>query len=161
MNPLKDPKTLVENENPYMDCTPLQFKIVKNKDKEKFKRGEEGDTEMKSCYCEGYDWPASTESSDSELDIEFTPPAGIIRPERFKRKKNVVHIETQCNPDEFKPDKLKLGGKSKENVKGKGKAKGKGKEKGKDKDKGKDKKDADKGKEKKEEKGGKADKKKK
>ncbi|KAG5861912.1 hypothetical protein JTB14_005376 [Gonioctena quinquepunctata] len=33
MNPLKDPTTLVDNEDPYMDCTPMQFKITKNKQK--------------------------------------------------------------------------------------------------------------------------------
>lgn len=31
MNPLKDPKTLAETEDPYMECTPMQFKITKNK----------------------------------------------------------------------------------------------------------------------------------
>lgn len=129
MNPLKDPKTLADNENPYMDCTPLQFKITKNKDKEKQRRTEEGDNELKSCYCDEYDWPASTESSDSELDIEFTPPAGIIRPERLKKKKNVVHIETQYNPDDCKPDKLKVGKKG-DKEKGGGKKGGKGGKKG-------------------------------
>lgn len=130
MNPLKDPKTLADNENPYMDCTPLQFKIIKNKDK-LGRRPEDGDNEMRSCYCDEYDWPASSESSDSELDIEFTPPAGIIRPERLKKKKNVVHTDTQYNPDDCKPaDKLKLG-------KGKGGDKGKGKKDKKEKKGGK------------------------
>lgn len=132
MNPLKDPKTLADNENPYMDCTPLQFKITKNKDKEKPKQTEDGD-ELKTCYCDEYDWPASTESSDSELDIEFTPPAGIIRPERLKKKRNVVHTETQYNPDDCKPPKLqvgKKGGKEKGGKEKGGKGKGKGGKKG-------------------------------
>lgn len=131
MNPLKDPKTLAENENPYMDCTPLQFKIVKNKDKEKMVKGEEGGNDMKTCYCEEYDFPASS-SSDSELDIEFTPPAGIIRPERLKKKKNVVHTETQYNPEDCMPDKLKVGkAKDEGKDKGKGKKEKKGGKKGK------------------------------
>lgn len=36
MNPLKDPKTLVDNEDPYMDCSPMQFRITK-----KPKKGEQ------------------------------------------------------------------------------------------------------------------------
>lgn len=35
MNPLKDPKTLAQNEDPYMDCTPMKFKISKNRNKDK------------------------------------------------------------------------------------------------------------------------------
>lgn len=156
MNPLKDPKTLVENENPYMDCTPLQFKITKNKEKEKMKkRLDDGDNnEMKSCYCDEYDWPevSSESSSDSELDIEFTPPAGIIKPERFKRKKNVVHTDTQYNPDDCKPEQIKLG-KKEDDKKGKKDKKGK-QDKG-----GKGEKEKKGGKEEKEKKGGKDDKK--
>nr|CAI5856737.1 unnamed protein product [Callosobruchus analis] len=113
MNPLKDPYSLVENENPYMDCTPMQFRITKNKKKE------DGDDESKMCTCQDEE---ETSSSDSELDIEFTPPAGIIHPERFKKKKNVVHTDTQYDPDDFTTKKEK-GGKGK----GKGKdKKGKG-----------------------------------
>lgn len=107
MNPLKDPKTIEDNENPYMDCSPLQFKITKNKEKD----------DSRSCYCD------DTEStSDSELDIEFTPPAGIIRPERLKRKKNVVHTDTQYNKEDFDPNPR---GASAKGNKGKGKGGGK------------------------------------
>lgn len=127
MNPLKDPKTLVENENPYMDCTPLQFKIVKNKDK-KVKPND--DEESALCCCGVDDDIKSESSSDSELDIEFTPPAGIIRPERLKRKKNVVHTDTQYNPDDCKPDKVKVG-KGKKGKKDKKDKKGKKGKKGK------------------------------
>lgn len=77
MHPLKDPNTLTERENPYMECTPLQFKIIKNK-----LAGNDGDNDGVMCLCDEED---KLSSSDSELDIEFTPPAGLIHPERFKR----------------------------------------------------------------------------
>lgn len=99
MNPLKDPYFLVENEDPYVDCTPLQFKIEKNKNCKKLNTAE-----YKSCFCEDDEIvvkTSSSSSSESELDIEFTPPAGIIHPERFKRKKNVVHCDTQYNETDF------------------------------------------------------------
>ncbi|KAJ8926012.1 hypothetical protein NQ315_009867 [Exocentrus adspersus] len=118
MNPLKDPKTLAENENPYMECTPMQFKITKNKRK---KEDEGGEGDSKLCYCEGED----SSSSDSELDIEFTPPAGIIHPERFKRKKNIVHCEVQYDTKDFTPESPKGKGKDKKGKKDKGGKKGK------------------------------------
>lgn len=125
MNPLKDPKTLADNEDPYMECTPMRFKISPTKVK---KIGSE------TCFC-GEDEAENSSSTESELDIEFTPPAGIIHPERFKRKMNVIHCETQYNPQDFeikkvgkkddakgKKDKKDKGGKV---AKGKGGAKGK------------------------------------
>ncbi|EFA06328.1 uncharacterized protein LOC659255 [Tribolium castaneum] len=120
MNPLKDPHTLVENESPYMDCTPMQFKIVKNK-----KEGEE----YKSCFC-GEGEVGEESSSDSELEIEFTPPAGIIHPERFKRKRNVVHCDTQYLATDFEAKSEKSGKKGKKGKKDK-KKKGKKGKKGK------------------------------
>lgn len=117
MNPLKDPYTLEDNEDPYMDCTPLQFKITKNKPAPTNK----GDGGEDYCTC---DEPIESSSSDSELDIEFTPPAGIIHPDKLKRKKNVVHIDTQYSPDDIpKPDKVQVG--KDKNKKGKGGKKGK------------------------------------
>ncbi|XP_050315862.1 uncharacterized protein LOC126750331 isoform X2 [Anthonomus grandis grandis] len=120
MNPLKDPNTLAENEDPYMECTPMTFKITKNKK-----------PQDDYCYCDGEapleeNASGASSSSDSELDIEFTPPAGIIHPERFKKKPNVACCEAQYDPKDFEV--------AKEKGKGKGKDKGKGKEK---KDKGK------------------------
>lgn len=117
MHPLKDPDTLVDRENPYMECTPLQFKIQKNKP-----AGNDGDNDGVLCLC---DEPAES-SSDSELDIEFTPPAGIIHPERFKKKPNIVHIETQYDTKDIAEPKSKKKGK-KDKKKGKGGKKGKGK----------------------------------
>lgn len=131
MNPLKDPYSIADNENPYVDCTPMQFKITKNK-KPKAIEGE-GD-EYKTCFCNDEDEKVECEesSSDSELDIEFTPPAGIIRPERLRKKKTVVHTDTQYNPNDFKAKGGK-GGKEKKGKGGKGKkgkgGKGKGKKK--------------------------------
>ncbi|CAG9837930.1 unnamed protein product [Diabrotica balteata] len=122
MNPLKDPKTLAENEDPYMECTPMQFKITKAKK----------DEDSNLCHCD--DEPEST--SDSELDIEFTPPAGIIHPERFKKKKNIINCESQYDATDFETKGNKGKGK-KDGKKGKGKGKGKGKTKGGKKGKGK------------------------
>lgn len=126
MNPLKDPYAIEDNENPYVDCTPMQFRITKNKKNKKNRdlaiMDDRGDGEYKTCFCNDVEEkPVEESSSDSELDIEFTPPAGIIRPERLKRKKTVVHTDTQYNPNDYKQEE---GGK-----KGKGKGKGK-KEKG-------------------------------
>ncbi|XP_074042075.1 uncharacterized protein isoform X1 [Leptinotarsa decemlineata] len=103
MNPLKDPLTLADNEDPYMECTPMQFKITKNKQKPAI----EGETDSKTCCCEEENLSSS---SNSELDIEFTPPAGIIHPERFKKKKNVVHCDTQYDPTDFENKKEKISG---------------------------------------------------
>lgn len=101
MNPLKDPCGLEDNENPYIDCNPMQFKITKAD---------------RQCICSDDE----SESSDSELDIEFTPPAGVIRPERLRKKKNVVHIDTQYDTKDFTPQPPKGKGKG---GKGKGKKK--------------------------------------
>lgn len=125
MNPLKDPATLEENENPYIDCTPMQFKIATSGAEEANKE------DTKSCFCGDDDVnkvPAAPEESDSELDIEFTPPAGIIHPERHRRKRNIVHIDTQYDQNDFLPPRLQLDAKkSGEGKKGKGDKKGKGK----------------------------------
>lgn len=37
------------------------------------------DDDEEGCFCDAEE---ESSSSDSELDIEFTPPAGIIHPER-------------------------------------------------------------------------------
>ncbi|KAF5280856.1 hypothetical protein FQR65_LT03005 [Abscondita terminalis] len=93
MNPLKDPNNIKENESPYMDCSPLQFKITKNKDESK--------DDSRMCFCD----EEQESSSDSELDIEFTPPAGIIRPERFKKQKDMTNADTQYDVGDFGPPK--------------------------------------------------------
>ncbi|KAI4469109.1 l-asparaginase [Holotrichia oblita] len=124
MNPLKDPNTLEDNENPYMDCTPMQFKITKNKPQNSIREGGEN-----SCTCD--DDESITSSSDSELDIEFTPPAGIIHPDKLRKKKNVVHMDTQYSLDDIpKPETIKLDKEKKGGKKG-GKKDKKGGKKGK------------------------------
>ncbi|XP_030763371.1 uncharacterized protein LOC115887951 isoform X1 [Sitophilus oryzae] len=115
MHPLKDPNTLVENEDPYMDCTPMTFKITKNKKPEE-----------DYCACDGEASMEESSSSDSELDIEFTPPAGIIHPERFKKRPNVVCCQSQYDPQDCAEEK-----KEKKDKKGKGKDKKGGGKKGK------------------------------
>nr|CAH7714601.1 unnamed protein product [Callosobruchus chinensis] len=92
-------------------------------------QSEDGDDESKMCICQDEE---ESSSSDSELDIEFTPPAGIIHPERFKKKKNVVHTDTQYDPEDFATKKEKGGkgkGKDKKGKGGKGKKEKKGKKK--------------------------------
>ncbi|KAK9884146.1 hypothetical protein WA026_005097 [Henosepilachna vigintioctopunctata] len=124
MNPLKDPRTLVNNENPYMECTPMQFKIIKNKEHNEFK----------SCICndQGILYEPSS-SSDSELDLEFTPPAGVIRPERFLKPRDVIHIDTQYNAKDYaekpKVDTERGSSEAKSRKKGKKNKKKKGKKK--------------------------------
>lgn len=92
MNPLKDPYSLADNENPYMDCTPMEFKIVKKKDPLSEDPG--------ACTCD-------VSTSDSSLELEFTPPAGIIHPWKLKKKKGVVHTITQYDPKDFAPKAAK------------------------------------------------------
>ncbi|XP_060536280.1 uncharacterized protein LOC132708157 [Cylas formicarius] len=115
MNPLKDPHSLSENENPYMECSPMTFKITKN------------NKSMDICCCSDEDMRKSVSSSSSELDIEFTPPAGIIHPERFKKKRDVACAECQYDPfdfevqtkkDEKKSDKKSAGKKTQQAKKG-------------------------------------------
>ncbi|KAL1514070.1 hypothetical protein ABEB36_003392 [Hypothenemus hampei] len=127
MNPLKDPYSLVENEDPYMNCTPMTFKITSNKNK----------IQNDYCYCDGeeaLEGDKSSSSSESELDIEFTPPAGVIHPERFKKRPNVVCCQAQYDPQDFQVPKKGKDKKGKDKKEKGKKRKGK-KEKGKKKKK--------------------------
>ena len=128
MNPLKEPDTFEDNESPYLDCTPMQFRIKKKKPDrlEPVTGGDELDEECCCCRCS----MKSETSSDSELDIEFTPPAGVIHPERFKKKKTVVHTETQYFEGDV-VDVLQLGKRKGEKGGKKGKRGGSGGRKGK------------------------------
>lgn len=118
LNPLKDPKTVADNEDPYMKCKPMQFLIVKppkpsrptdeqcplqNKDEIECMGEDEDlfyDNFYKTCYCDE-DGEIIESSSDSELNIEFTTPAGIINPEKMKQIPNVVHADTQFKEDDL------------------------------------------------------------
>lgn len=118
LNPLKDPKTVADNEDPYMKCKPMQFIIVKppkplrptveqshlqNRDEIECMGEDEDsfyDNFYKTCYCDE-DGEIIESSSDSELNIEFTTPAGIINPEKMKQMPNVVHADTQFKEEDF------------------------------------------------------------
>lgn len=106
VNPLKDPKTVVDREDPYMNCTPMQFIITRNKPYKpslsslQCENGSEATNSESSlgpeCICDDQEQePVSSSSSNSELSIEFTTPAGLIFPEDMKRKPNVVHTDIQ------------------------------------------------------------------
>lgn len=119
MNPLKDPSTYTENDYPYLDCTPMQFKVTPSR--------KTTDDPNRECFCDEED----EKSSESELDIEFTTPAGLIDPEKLRRK-HVIHTDTQYLVSDFEPPKPRpktaksaKSGKSEKSGKSKGKAKGK------------------------------------
>ena len=115
MHPLKDPKKLEDREDPYMRCKPIQFVITKPPKKDPIVPDINGFDEMEgeyededfenfyknSCYCDGDPNLDSNSSSESELNIEFTTPAGIIIPERFKKPPNVVNVDTQFKDADF------------------------------------------------------------
>lgn len=125
MNPLKDPKTLAENENPYMECSPMQFVLVKNKPERKpaitdtsdVEEGEEDEYELgyeasdertiyeneyTECYCdEDLKLLDNSSSSESEFNLEFTTPAGIIVPGGMRKLPNVVHTNTQFHTEDW------------------------------------------------------------
>ncbi|KAL3285597.1 hypothetical protein HHI36_000126 [Cryptolaemus montrouzieri] len=110
MNPLKDPNILEMNENPYLDCTPMQFKVAKN------------NLLDPDCVCtdEGELYKYDSSSND-ELDIEFTTPAGIIHPDRPVLRRNVKTKQTQYNikdiPAVTEKDKGNKSNKDKESTK--------------------------------------------
>lgn len=101
LHPLKDPKTLAPREDPYMNCTPMQF-VFKLKKPETLKTlmnisegsGEGNSDLLPACLCH-MDENVVESSSESELDIQFTPPAGLIYPELFAKKPNVCHVDNQ------------------------------------------------------------------
>lgn len=117
VHPLKDPKTVVEREDPYMNCTPMQFVITRNRPPkppsisslqcENGSEASDSDSSLEAeCICDELSAePVYSSSSDSELSIEFTTPAGLIFPEDMKRKPDVIHTDTEykeadlTNPD--------------------------------------------------------------
>lgn len=97
MKPLKDLSNLGENESPYIKCKPMQWKITKNR------------TDLIDS------------SSGSEVDIEFTAPAPIIKSKK-KKTLEVNHIDCQYDEADFsdtlkKKDKKRNTGKKLENTK--------------------------------------------
>lgn len=113
VHPLKDPRTVVDREDPYMNCTPMQFVITRSKPPKpasvssvKCEFGSDASefdsqdslsmTSEPECLCdEEPPVPSSSSTSNSELSIEFTTPAGLIFPEDMKRPPNVIHAETE------------------------------------------------------------------
>lgn len=109
MHPLKDPKTLAPREDPYMNCTPMQFVIKPKKLIAPVLSASSStlfsDEDFKGCNCLEKKEEVVSTSSESELDIEFTPPAGLIYPELFERKPNIVYTDTQYNEKDLEdPD---------------------------------------------------------
>ncbi|KAK9884144.1 hypothetical protein WA026_005095 [Henosepilachna vigintioctopunctata] len=106
MNPLKDPNTLQQNENPYLDVTPMQFKVEKN------------NANDPDCICtdEG-EYYKSDCSSNSEFEIEVTTPAGIIHPDRPIKKKEVVVKQTQYDRRDIPPAEKGKAGKKERKAK--------------------------------------------
>lgn len=94
MHPLKDPKTLAPRENPYVNCTPMKFVFPTKKNKPEDIRDND------ECMCH-IDEDAQESSTESELDLEFTTPAGLIYPEYFVKKPNVHHVYNQYNEKDY------------------------------------------------------------
>lgn len=147
MNPLKEKNKLKTDCNPFLNCSPLKFKIKKNPEQIKKHRAKKVLRErgfekkcscmsLKCCRCmtetskkllefemktvsqklnlkKELSFDDLCDSSDSELDLEFTTPTAII--DSRKCKPNVVHCGVQYEAKEFLPKKLKE--KSKEQTK--------------------------------------------
>lgn len=122
VNPVKDPSKIEAFENPFMDVTPLQFKIEKEKKPQK---------EEPDCPCD-LDIDAQTESShSSEFEFKFSPPAALPV-SRTKKIRKMATIETQYDPKDIPmAPKSAGGGKNKGKGKGDKGKKGKGGKKGK------------------------------
>ena len=138
LNPLKDNKKLFTDCNPFLDCSPLQFKLKKHPEGIKKHRAKKilhcrgfrkncSCLNLECCRCISpnakklltYEMAKVSEelklkncltyadfidSSDSEMDVEFTTPAAIINPQ--KCKPNTTHCGTQYMFKDFLP-KLK------------------------------------------------------
>lgn len=102
VNPVKDPQTTDEFESPYLDCTPIQFKVIKEKEPKK-----EKEKDAEGCTCDEESDTASESSSDrSELDFSFSPPAALPKPKQ-KMRKSIIEQETQYNKADFRKAKKK------------------------------------------------------
>lgn len=108
MHPLKDPKTVVDREDPYMNCTPMQFIITRNRPMKQqsasslvCENGSDISTDStisNECMCDPREPEIEFSStSNSELSLEFTTPQGLIFPEDMAKKPNLVHTDIQYN----------------------------------------------------------------
>lgn len=101
VNPVKDPYKLDDFENPYMDCTPMQFTIIKP---EKPPKKPKQVIDENGCLCddEEEEEPIDSSSDESELEFSFSPPAAL--PDLKPRKKKVkATIDTQYDPEDYNP----------------------------------------------------------
>lgn len=139
MHPLKEKTKLETDCNPYLNCSPVTFKIKSDpKDIQKHRAKkllrERGFT--KKCHCEKLEccrckteiekkllayelkmvsqqmklkyelkYADLADSSDSEMDLEYTTPGAGI--DERKCKPDVVHCETQYSAKDFNPPKVK------------------------------------------------------
>ncbi|GLV40228.1 uncharacterized protein CBL_03623 [Carabus blaptoides fortunei] len=116
VNPVRDPQTIGPADSPFMDVTPMLFKIEKNQVKK----------EEAYCPCDEVSDKACPSSVSSELEFVFSPPAAIP-PVRHKKKKHLQEIDTQYDvkdlPVEFRGEdvtKKNAGAKGKKGRKGGG-----------------------------------------
>lgn len=127
VNPVRDPETIGPTDDPFMDVTPMHFKIEKEAEK----------MEEAYCPCDEVNEKPCPSSASSELEFMFSPPAAIP-PVRAKKKKQLQEIDTQYDvndlPVEFSKSskdvgQKKGGKKGKKDGKGKGKKEAKAKKK--------------------------------
>ena len=121
LNPLKDNRKLFTDCNPYLDCSPLQFKLKKHPEgikKHRAKKILHDRGFIKNCSCLHLECCRCISSNakkllthelkkiseELKLDVEFTTPAAIVNPQ--KCKPNVTHCGTQYVLKDFLP-KLK------------------------------------------------------
>lgn len=139
MNPMKDTKKLETDCNPYLNCSPLKFKIKKRPEEIQKHRAKKllrdrgfhkkcSCLDLTRCLCMSpnakkvlsYEMKSVSnqlklktdlefadlgESSDSELDVEFTTPSAVIS--NRKHKPDVTHCGTQYFAKDFLPQKIK------------------------------------------------------
>lgn len=92
LTPIKDPLYRTDHESPFIDCTPVQFKINKPPKPEI--------SEENPCECDLTDEEKDTDSDLSELDVNFSPPAALpVKP--YTKKKIKVTKDTQYTLNDF------------------------------------------------------------
>lgn len=141
MNPLKSSAKLATDCNPYINCSPIAFRIKKDPEQIKMHKAKKllkSKGFVKKCDCSDFVKcrcmspnakrllqiemkKVSTcmklkknleacdlyDSSDSEMNMEFTTPSAVIKDTRCKP--DVVHVEVQYNRKDFlPPPKAKL-----------------------------------------------------
>lgn len=93
INPVKDPKTTKYLENPYMDCTPLQFKIIKEK------KAREPNNDCVCCCNEETKEEYDSSSGMDDFECSFSPPCALPNIVTQKNKSQ-RDVETQAEVEE-------------------------------------------------------------